>query len=250
MYRFKNISLEPVFAKYDTRDFNTLSDNTLIELCTELNIIPEFMIDVVNTPGAADGYTFVTSVTQMGNFDKYATVRKIMKTFTYNVFVEQTYWRPSDVEKANKFRLAKRLKEIQSNKHNELYQLFQDIGLGFAELKPGMSIELDCPPRWVNEYFLKSPMHRMFSMENRILIQVEDLDAQVDLSAKSEELMKATQQKEEALILAEAQAREKKLTDVDQLNYRQLQEKAKLNGYPKVVGATTEQLKAFLQGNK
>jgi hypothetical protein len=183
MYRFTNVSLDPIYEKYGT-DLSALSQQQLEEICRDplVNIVPAYEYAKDNKQ-------------KIIGFLKFDTVEEIEKRYTFSTYMEPTYWDARHFEKAKEARLDER--NAANVYGNQMYEYYSKLKLGFFNLKPKQYVDIDVSDRFIVDYFLHKPIHK--DINGRVYIKVEDLDKKTDLEAASIKIEEDNKAKADAL---------------------------------------------------
>lgn len=99
-----------------------------------------------------------------GDLDRIATIKALESAHSFSDYMSKEYWRGEHIQLAEDSQLAHKVEESDTGK--DTFELFADVGLGFHNLKPGQSIELNITRSWVHEYLKKKPVYKQLKIEN------------------------------------------------------------------------------------
>lgn len=163
MYRFTNISFERLLPEFGITDLSTASNDVLVRICEKVGITPVWE--------SKDSKL-------TGNLLRLKTIELIEKSKSYDIYMDEGFFEERHRQSADENKIKDSLKEHSSGR--QTFQLFQRLKIGFSELKPGTSIDLDVTKRWVEDIAMKHPM---FTQGD---VKVEDLNEAVPVTIEPE----------------------------------------------------------------
>lgn len=140
--QLRNVSLDKIYEKYDTRTLAALTDDEIKEIARELS-----MATVPNIQITDNGAQYIPS--------KLKTAKAIESAHTYNFFM------PSEFRSAEQNKLlsskdtANALADAKSG--NETFRIMADFDMGVADFSPGSTGELEVTKYAYEEWLLKIP---------------------------------------------------------------------------------------------
>lgn len=167
--RITNISLDWVYEQYKVRDLRSLDEDDLLEVCQndKIRVNPVFRFKNNRVVG----------------FDHRATIKAILSAFTFSEYVSSDYWSAKTRKDMKKMRFMADMQEHSTGR--ETFQQYAFYGLGFADLTPGSSVELEVPRRWVEDVLVGTPENPKGMAR---YLTVEDLDERKEFVKVSEQV--------------------------------------------------------------
>lgn len=211
MFKITNRVLEPYLDKLGAKSLNDLTDEQLIDLVDDnpnLNAQALFFEADKSKQGA---------LRYRGIFDRFGTIKRIRQANSFSDYMGIEYWTERQLTIAEDRRL---LEELRANmRGDESLRLLAEMGLGFYNLEPGDTIELDITRGWVEKVLKKKPYAEY--------LEITDLDEDNSKEA------------------VQSRVNESKSKMLKTLTYKEKQQLAKENDLP--AGGTDEELTARLE---
>lgn len=146
MYKLFNNSLTKVLEKYKIAKLEDLNDAQLEYVCAEeIGFSPKFNYEDKN------GRKIKTTI------DRFATIRFIRYNKADSDFMPEPYWSPEIREMLNAAKWNEKLADRDEIPDGRaFYQFFQEFQIGYWELLPGQSIEVNFTENFMISIFLKT----------------------------------------------------------------------------------------------
>lgn len=150
MITIKNIAIEQICEKYKVKTLKELTDIQLKEICLNYGIIAKSQ--QVNKNGVK---TMV--------FQRILTEQQIIKDLTFSDYVSAEYWTEDVLKTMDEVSMQKQISEDVDG--GQTLKRFAEYNIGFYELKPGQSQELNASFDWIDGYFKNKPYAIYFEIK-------------------------------------------------------------------------------------
>ena len=163
MYKVTNISLEPVFKKYNVSSLDGLNRVQLDEICRDMHISVKVTYDAQ-----------YNKAKMISDID---VKRQITADCTASVYMGDSYWEEPQKKIFEEHGGYAKTKTFTSGE--QAYDFWEECQLGLNYLKPGRSAEMNWTRRWIDEMLVNFPI-----MD---ILRIEDLETGIVLKRVTED---------------------------------------------------------------
>lgn len=166
MYLVRNKSLDTVYETLKTHDLYSLSDEQFEEACRILKIKPVYKTKTVGSSSRRIG------------LNKSETIKLIESMHSYDMYINQSYWTDEQLQIDEDLDLIGQMKNHISGR--ETFELMSRVKLGFSNLKPNQTQELDATMDWLQDEFGVHPLSKFIEVKDLSTGKILEFTAEKD----------------------------------------------------------------------
>lgn len=152
MFTATNTVLNDVLAKYEVSvtDLINLDAEKLRRFCEEVKVTPIYELD--------------PRTKKPMKLDKRRTVKQILSDKSFSEYMGDTYWDEEIRVLAETYDVRKRLEA--HTRGEDTFRTLAEIGVGFYQLGPGKSVEVNFTVRWLEEVWFTKPASKFVELKD------------------------------------------------------------------------------------
>lgn len=168
MFRVRNTALDKIFANYGITSLDELSDDQMLEVCADLQVNPSVRLNNKKRFEKLERRNWIKKIGK-DRVTVSGTIERIEAALSITFYMDDSYWTEKHRQVAEDRNFYERLDTSKSG--TEIFDFYEELGIGVKNLKPAASADLDLTKRFINEVILNPEFHyKNLSME------ITDLD--------------------------------------------------------------------------